>query len=80
MSEDVGSTTSKTGSKDAAAEKLDCTTWERIVVAGWREDTNGTASLGVGLYSPFRIFSLDLLAILARWYLTDTSSYPLATR
>ena len=74
MREDGGRRSSKTGSTDAAAEKLDLTAWERTVVAGWRLDTRGTTSLGGGLYSPLKIFILDLLAMAAMWYLTDCSS------
>ena len=72
-------TACSTGSLEVAAEKLDLTTFERTVVAGWRLDTSGTVSFGDGLYSPLRTIVLDLLAMSARWYLTYCSSYPLAT-
>ena len=66
-------------SKSEASEKQALTTLVRTVVAGWRVETNGTANLGVGLYSPFRTILLDLLAIAERWNFIDSSLYPLAT-
>jgi hypothetical protein len=77
--EDLGRRKFRSGSLLEASEKVSLTSLDRTVVAGWREETNGTANLEEGLYSPFRTMVLFLLAIEDRWYLMESSLYPLAT-